>query len=147
MNFKPVNQPSNQNTIIKLQDTNESIVGNFVETTKSKLGSNIYHIRRDYDLIKVYGFKNLDEQMVHVSPEQVVRITYKGATTTAAGGIKHLALVEVTTDENDHVTDPQQNSNISSSNSKNSINIPYSIDYPDLQKPQSNILERFGIKR
>lgn len=142
MNFKPVDRKNSPNSIQKLQDIDYPIIGNFAETTTSKMGSLIYHIRCDYDLVRIYGFKNLDEQMVCVHPNQLIRITYQGSKNTSSGGIMHFALVEVSEKTE---FDVEQVVEQETAKEPSTLHIPCSIDYPGVSKIQPNILERFGI--
>lgn len=142
MNFKPVDRKNSPNSIQKLQDIDYPIIGNFAETTTSKMGSLIYHIRRDYDLVRIYGFKNLDEQMVCVHPNQLIRITYQGSKNTSSGGIMHFALVEVSEKIE---FDVEQVVEQETAKEPSTLHIPCSIDYPAVSKIQPNILEKLGI--
>lgn len=146
MNFKPVEQKNSPNSIQKLQDIDYPIIGNFVETTTSKMGSPIYHIRRDYDLIRIYGFKNLDSQMANVSLDQLVRITYQGSKNTTTGGIKHFALVEVCDSVySNHIAEPANDQ--SSSKLQSSPQDSNRIGLPEISKEQLRLLEKFGFKK
>lgn len=78
MNYKPADRQSSPQSIQKLQDLDAPLEGTFVEVSQSKMGSRVYHIRRDRDLVRIFGFKDLDEQMGSVKPETLVRITYLG---------------------------------------------------------------------
>ena len=94
--FNTISKVLTQNQIQKLQNLEHPLEGNFVETSKSKMGSNIYHIRRDYDLVKLYGFKDLDEQMRLMKLNSLIKITYLGSESIYSGKIRHRAKVEIT---------------------------------------------------
>lgn len=98
MNFKPVERKKSNSDTIKLQHTKDPIIGEYVEQSKSKMGSNIYHIKNDVETVKIYGFKDLDEQMAAVDFFQLVKITYKNCYNIPTGGTKHFAKVEISND-------------------------------------------------
>ncbi|MBL7688073.1 MAG: hypothetical protein JNJ49_08550 [Bdellovibrionaceae bacterium] len=98
MNAKPADQQTNPRYIQKLQNFDGPIEGNLVEVSQSKMGTPIYRIRRDFDLVSIYGFNDLDEQMKPIRSGSLIRIVYLGSNPTRSGRIRHLAKVDLIED-------------------------------------------------
>jgi len=151
VNFKPADRQASPNSIQKLQDLDGPLEGTLVEVSQSKMGSRVYHIRRDYDLVRIFGFKDLDKQMGSIRPESLVRITYQGSEPTYSGKVRHLAKVEVADDAVETSTmepqsaarEPDREATVESQR----MPTPISIDDPTEFDSYNRFLQKLGITK
>jgi len=145
MNFKPAERQENPLTIRKLQDLDCSIEGTFVDVAMSKMGSRVYHIRRDFDLVRIFGFKDLDEQMVSIRTGSLVRITYRGSEPAGAGKIRHLATVEVADDPSTNLAVEPEKQATELSMIERSHTLPAKLGTALSSEATSEFLKKLGI--
>ncbi len=151
MNLKPTDRQTSPWCIQKLQDFEGLLEGTLVEVSRSKMGSPIYRIRRDFDLVSIYGFKDLDEQMKSIESGSLIRIVYLGSEHTYSGNVRYLAKVEVVDDiAGNSIVESQFESTHSSPTSisqSHRVPTPSIIVGPTSSEASFRFLQKMGILR
>ena len=151
MNFKPADRKASPRSVQKLQDFDGVLEGTLIEVSQSKMGSPIYRIQRDFDLVSIYGFKDLDEQMRFIKSGALIRIVYLGSEPTYSGKIRHLAKVDVgdeavensVVESRDSIAESKPDTTAGSCEIP--IPVPQYIDGPTSSEAYNRFLHKLGI--